>query len=1591
MLVKGKETELSMQSNQVTASKTKMKSASDACHGLNLLLAAAALLLCCGNLYGSNSRETYYYYVKPGANYSCAYDHCGTLTWYTEHNEVFQNLSGNVTVVFLPGIHQLSKSLEMTGLDTLFLSGKASNVSAHIQCTVQAYCKFTNMNVLRINNLAFSYCGGFTNMAIMVILAEDVQKLFISNSHFSQNNRVISANRTKEVVITNCFFDENGALYSPGGAISVSITTTLEIRKSNFTNNHCSLSGGAIFVTDSLYVTISSSRFVNNSAHTSDCMDCSSGGAISIFGLTTDTYLTTVILDGDNLFENNYALVSGGGLYVQQLLILTICKESVFRHNTAQFRGGGLAVQDGLNVTVLESSFVNNQGSNIGGAVSISNVLFISLMNCTFTGNRVTSQGVSVLASGGGGIAIIGLRSSPYTTTVVIKGFLLLKKNHADGSGGALFAQSVIFNLKAKSCIFEENTAVTRGGALAILVASKVSIERSIFSVNRCQRDAGAVSLLLVEDVVFTDAQFVSNYAGNEAGAVFINGIEESKLPHQTKVTFEGHTLFQSNFALGNGGGLRALDLVLEFHGRAVFQSNYVGVQGGGMVLSNTTAMFWNDLHMENNRGNYSGGGIYSVKSTAYFHGNITNLTNCVSGFHGGGLYGHNSSFYFRGKTVFFENNKAFRLGGGFGGFGIVLRANIDMIHFINNTSQIGGALLASQALGQIHPNQVEIWCSDTVLFDNNRASYSGGAVFFQHTQVSLQGEIIGVDNQAKENGGWLYAFEGTLTILGKLRLVGNSGESGGTMFGEKTTFVLKAWPMVFARNIATKVGGAIHLDLTNLHLFSYSAFVGNSAQEGGAIRVDQNSQLHLYYDTIATFKLNYAWRGAAISVNDYTNAKTCYFKSRCFFENNVLLNEEDPRNLENFPKQLFFYNNSASEGSDLFGGLLDRCELYGLRTIGTHYSGIDAWYILANTTQHHVSSDPMRVCFCLNNSHNCTHQTHMLSRIRGQLINISAVVVDQVENYLPSTVIRAQFPQDSKGQLGEGEYIQRLPAQCSQLNYHVYSPSDDEYLVIYSDNGPCRDLEKSKIVVAVNFLPCPLGFQLSQQNTTCVCHSPLQRFTNTCDIDSQTIQRKGSFWFSYENSSLALHPHCPFDYCKANDKAIQVRIIDINEQCAHNRQGTLCGACKTNLSLSLGSSQCSSCQSSRYVWLTILFALAGILLVVFLLLFRFTVAMGTINGLVFYANVVAVNKAILFPSVKTSPLLVFIAWLNLDVGIETCYYNGMDTYGRTWLQFVFPMYVWTLVALIILVSHYSTYAARIFGRNPVSVLATLFLLSYTKLLQTIITVFTFSYIEYPETNETRAVWLYDANIDYLDGKHIPLFIAALLFLFVFFLPYTFLLLFGQCLRRLSRKRGLGWTKSMVFTSVMDAYQAPYKVRHRYWTGLMLLVRCVLFMTFSFNVLGDPSVNLLAINTVIVLVVVPATYLKVYSKRALTLLELSFLINLAVLAGVTHQIQFSQDNKEIVSKASVMVVLLTFVGILIYHSYVQLKDTAAWRKIRQIQTNSKFVATDEELNDMTSTEVLGHPKNAPTMSVVERPYLEPLLVDADIQSDHQTR
>ena len=401
--------------------------------------------------------------------------------------------------------------------------------------------------------------------------------------------------------------------------------------------------------------------------------------------------------------------------------------------------------------------------------------------------------------------------------------------------------------------------------------------------------------------------------------------------------------------------------------------------------------------------------------------------------------------------------------------------------------------------------------------------------------------------------------------------------------------------------------------------------------------------------------------------------------------------------------------------------------------------------------------------------------------------------------------------------------------------------------------------------------------------------------------------------------------------------------------QCALKYANSLSGGargCPSGLSLSLGDPEyCLKC-SNIYLLLIIPFALAGLALVFFIKVLNLTVAEGTINGLIFYANIVQANQAVFFPAEETSPLKVLIAWLNLDLGITTCFFDGLDAYWKTWLQFVFPVYLWAITTLIIYLSHKFQSVAKVIGINSVPVLATLIFLSYSKLLYMIIAALSLSFRKVSD-NSTVAVWSFDENIEYLSGKHIPLFVVALVVLLFFWLPYTALLLFEQCIQKISNYRIRRWMLRL--KPFLDAYFGPLKGEHRYWFGVLLVARAVLLLVFCFT--NDPSINLLAVITVAVLLLIHLPYDNhmmvhpngaskcirfwggsYYRKPYLSLLETSFLLNLVMLAAGSWYVRSAEGSQRAVVYTFVSITFCQFIGILILHGYNQLKKWWHGRK-----------------------------------------------------------
>ena len=583
-----------------------------------------------------------------------------------------------------------------------------------------------------------------------------------------------------------------------------------------------------------------------------------------------------------------------------------------------------------------------------------------------------------------------------------------------------------------------------------------------------------------------------------------------------------------------------------------------------------------------------------------------------------------------------------------------------------------------------------------------------------------------------------------------------------------------------------------------------------------------------------------------------------------------------------------FSGNRAGKGGSDMYGAILMGCD-YDAPHVGRPNES--SWYFDTPLMKHlhfsntdrlsSMSSDPIMVCFCNTTSNlpDCSDRTHHMKTYPGQEINTSIATV----GYYGGTSLGVVLVSAQHATLvrydGRNE-----TTNCFQLHILLQNTSSTTALVdIRVDGG----LQGWGVSIGVDILECPIGFtQISGQ---CHCEHSLDTSNVQCKLSATPFKflRSGNSWFAYNNNTQCITgtTNCPFDYCNRSNVSFDIMAPD--RQCVANRVGILCGQCQSHLSIMLGSNHCGTC-SNWYLFLLPVFALAGIVLVAVLMFLNLSVSVGTINGLLFYANMVKLNETFFFPNGSVPVVSQFVSWLNLDLGIEVCLFNGLDGYWNTWLQFAFPAYLFLLMGGIIVGCRYSVWLCRLCGSHAVPALATLFLMSYTKILLTVTNALSLSWL--PCNYSILTVWSVDGNIEYgTSGKHLILVVSSCGVLVVG-LAYPVLVLSAPLLERYSHKciPLHRWNPMAKLKPLLDAYGGPYKDKYRFWTGVTLMVRLTVTVTFSFTSGRLAVINACIITTVVVGILSIWSFTKgVYKNIYLSTLEAFYLLNIFLLSTVS--------------------------------------------------------------------------------------------------------
>ena len=1245
---------------------------------------------------------------------------------------------------------------------------------------------------------------------------------------------------------------------------------------------------------------------------------------------------TAIIANNSNLHIEGNTFINNTGGAVQWMTFVP---------------GGGIAVISSNMTLQGENKFLNLACAADfcgGGAIYAENSTVDLAGNTTFINNTAASTNHSSLIGGGGGLLL-------FNSTVSITGHVHIANNSVSntysvenecevGGGGVLL---ILCNVSISGRVELVNNSAKGqsgcGGGMHLHYCSMVMNGNNIEENNL---DISEIMSVILNPGTSTNGNVLlrSNYAGYAGGGIYMkNGnvtISETVSLISNSAGFLGcpQQPYGGGIAIFGGGymsisgNLLLTDSFTAYAGGGIHVQNSSLAISGIATLNNNSAGFWGySCSPKNPNPNYFGGGINMLDGVLYVTGSLL-LTGGYSGGQGGALNAQWSTINITG-TMSLTNNSADNVGGGitFDGSSMIVSGNVS---FTNNSvgcfSCSGGGFFMTQ--------NSNVTIRDAIFANNHASCQQGGGILAQvDSTILLTGRVSFVNNLANA-GGAVFLSWSTMEVTTEVSLTQNSACINGAGISIFASRMSVSGSVLFADNYADgnsygKNGGGMNVEDSIIIVNGTMSFINNSADLGGGIHfADSNMTISGKVD----FLRNKAIAGGAILVKDLSSLVYCSsnvgaacIQQDCFFQigENASLDQD----------LMVFEDNVAPTGSVLLGGSIDRCVLEGYPEVDSgRVFDMIANYSMQPHTVSVITSTPYRVCVC-NNSQPCgASKTFTAYAYPGQTIPIRVAAVGQRNGTSDATINAITNPsrpsnQSMLGMFEDRQYI--IYSQCTDLHYTFFSNLSRISLILYVC-GSCSSLDGSidRLSIPVELFLCPPAFNLSQSTHGCVCEERLQKYTNSCDINYQTILRDGEFWVGYDNQTkgLILHPHCPFDYCKMKPTNFTMNNTDL--QCSYNRTGLLCGACPPGFSLAIGSSRCLAC-SDAYLSLLLPFAVMGLVLVVFILICRLTVALGTINGLIFYANIVGANQSAFYPSGNINFLRVFISWLNLDLGIETCFYDGMDAYVKTWLQFVFPIYVWGVLDLIMFISAYSPRVSRMLGSNPVAVLATIYLLSYVKILRASILALSITTLEYPQ-DKMQLVWLSDANITYLHGKHIPLFVVGVMFLVFIFLPYTLKLLLGQWLQSFSGVKFLFCMNTLKLKAFLEAYYAPYMIKHRYWTGLLLVARLVLLSVFAVNVLGDNSENLLAISaTSFGLLVWPWMIGNVYKNWKLSALNASYILNLGIFAVATNYVQRAGGNQAVVTYISTGIAFITFCATVLGHLYFQIKGSGLLEKL----------------------------------------------------------
>ena len=730
-----------------------------------------------------------------------------------------------------------------------------------------------------------------------------------------------------------------------------------------------------------------------------------------------------------------------------------------------------------------------------------------------------------------------------------------------------------------------------------------------------------------------------------------------------------------------------------------------------------------------------------------------------------------------------------------------------------------------------------------------------------------------------------------------------------------------------FPGTFSYNYGSVFKVSQSSIVLEGYLNFTSNTGFYGGAFLLLDSSVILFSQGLRAKFTGNHAktFGGAIYST---TASNNYYAKLFCSFQ----VNEDEYDDI-----RISFYNNTAMIfGDSVYSTNLYNC--YMQNKLLEPYQLTSIYETIFNTSlpKKFLFTNAMTIETCNKSSYiGYPGETFHIMLTAKNIMNDTT----HAEVFVSAALATYDGIQNIDWWFSEKELIQVFGNEngCTDASVTIHTNDQRTVDIIGEHHAFLLFLiENSNILtkVDIHLHSCPPGFVHDVINTgSCVCSNIIKNIADTapiCDINSKSISRPTkSAWMGVmlnENGTeaFAVSLFCYQYYCNSNstfdmvtvntDGMFQLSSSSIpgftSSLCIGYRQGKLCSSCADGYSVVFGSPECKKCSS---LWLLTLlaYAIAGPLLIFIMYSLNLTLNVGTINGIIFYAQ--ASNVGILDALNDQDHglnkfLTIFLSLLNLGLGFPVCLYDGMNEMWKVIFNLLFPLYLFVIVVLIIILCRFSSKVSNKFSSSSIQVLTTIVYLSFARLLSSVVSAFKPAVIH--TTESAYVVWFWDASVPYNSTGHIIIMVVTSLITCPLLMTYLFLLLFPRPLRCNTKLNE--WTRP-----VIESIKAPYKEGRHYWFVARILV--ITFMYILYSTETYVSFFNVTVMVILIFIVLSQAIFNPYKSKLINLLDCWLLVNLTFSFGALYNSKNASNPQNIFLELTVALFFLTFLCLVLYH------------------------------------------------------------------------